>query len=53
MCGNEDCINLNKLNIIVSSGLSSHSLLKEKQVDGAIIFDANIDNDIVDHFNTK
>lgn len=42
-----------KLNIIVSSGLSSHSLLKAKQVDGAIIFDANITNDIVDQISSK
>jgi len=42
-----------KLNIIVSSGLSSHSLLREKQVDGAIIFDANLTNDMIEHVASK
>ena len=51
--GIRQTLQANKLNIIVSSGLSSHSLLKEKQVDGAIIFDANIDNDIVDQISSK
>ena len=51
--GIRQTLQAHKLNIIVSSGLSSHSLLKEKQVDGAIIFDANIDNDIVDHVSSK
>lgn len=34
-------------NILVSSGKSSESLLREKQVDGAIIFDANLSFDIL------
>lgn len=42
-----------KLNIIVSSGLSSHSLLREKQVDGAIIFDANLTNDMIEQVASK
>jgi len=34
-------------NILVSSGKSSESLLREKQVDGAIIFDANLTSDML------
>lgn len=37
----------NGLNIIVSSGESSAVILRERQVDGAIIFDSNIDNDTI------
>lgn len=34
----------NGFNIIVSSGKSSENLLNERQVDGAIVFDNNLDN---------
>jgi LacI family transcriptional regulator len=34
-------------NIIVSSGLSSTTLLLERQVDGAIIFDSNISDEVL------
>ncbi len=34
-------------NIVVSSGNSSSVILREKQVDAAIIFDSNIDDDLI------
>lgn len=51
--GIRQTLQAHKLNIIVSSGLSSHSLLREKQVDAAIIFDANITNDMIEHISSK
>ncbi len=37
----------NNFNIVVSSGKSSSNLLKERQVDGAIIFDGELSDDIL------
>jgi LacI family transcriptional regulator len=37
----------NNFNIVVSSGKSSSNLLKERQVDGAIVFDAELSDDIL------
>jgi LacI family transcriptional regulator len=37
----------NNFNIVVSSGKSSSNLLQERQVDGAIIFDAELSDDIL------
>ncbi|MFH0766542.1 MAG: LacI family DNA-binding transcriptional regulator [Bacillota bacterium] len=37
----------NNFNIIVSSGISSTNLLQERQVDGAIIFDVQLSDDIL------
>jgi LacI family transcriptional regulator len=51
--GIRQTLQANKRNIIVSSGLSSHSLLLEKQVDGAIIFDANITNEMIEQVASK
>ncbi len=36
-----------KYNIVVSSGKASESFIREKQVDGAIIFDANLRTDLI------
>lgn len=41
------------LSIVVSSGQSSETLLKERQVDGAIIFDSNISNDIIINYANR
>ena len=38
-------------NIIVSSGKSSSVILKERQVDAAIIFDSSFDNDVIREFS--
>jgi len=40
----------NGFNIIVSSGKSSENLLNERQVDGAIIFDNNLDNSCLKNY---
>jgi LacI family transcriptional regulator len=37
-------------NILVSSGNSSSIMLKEKQVDAAIIFDSSLDRDVITQF---
>lgn len=43
-------LQLEGLNIIVSSGVSSLKLLKERQVDAAIVFDDSIQSDILIQF---
>lgn len=40
----------NSYNIIVSSGQSSSNLLNERQVDGAIIFDSGLSDDILSNY---
>ncbi|MCU0105513.1 LacI family transcriptional regulator [Acholeplasma vituli] len=48
--GIRQALQANDLNIIVSSGKASSTLLKERQIDGAIVFDGQLSDDTLLHY---
>lgn len=48
--GIRQALQANDLNIIVSSGKASGTLLKERQVDGAIVFDGQLTDETLIHY---
>lgn len=51
--GIRQTLQANNLNIIVSSGKASSNLLKERQVDGAIVFDGQLSDDVLLHYASQ
>lgn len=51
--GIRQTLQANNLNIIVSSGKASSNLLKERQVDGAIVFDGQLSDEVLLHYASQ